>query len=70
MPRGRRDVVKVPTGEVLVRALDWSVRPRLAGVRQRVLVYGLDDRSGLPVLRSTGTETCSWMINQLPSILR
>src|ERR1700674_3822033 len=35
-----------------------------------VFAYGLDDRSGLPVPRSTGTETCSWTINQLPLILR
>ena len=28
--------------------------------------YGLELRSGLPVSRSTGTETCSWMMSQRP----
>ena len=30
--------------------------------------YGLEVRSGLPVSRSTGTETCSWITSQLPLI--
>jgi len=33
-------------------------------------LHGLDDKSGFPVLRSMGTETCSWTINQVPLILR
>jgi hypothetical protein len=32
--------------------------------------YGLDIRSGLPVVTSTGTDTCSCAISQLPSTLR
>jgi hypothetical protein len=27
--------------------------------------HGFEGRSGFPVARSTGTETCSWMISQL-----
>jgi hypothetical protein len=32
--------------------------------------YGSDDRSGVPVVRLTGIETCSCTINQPPLILR
>jgi hypothetical protein len=32
--------------------------------------YGFDARSGLPVFRSTGTETCSCTISHLPLIFR
>ena len=36
------------------------------GPGRRPQSYGLEVRSGLPVSRSTGTETCSWMMSHRP----
>jgi hypothetical protein len=81
MPRVVSDLLEGPikSANGMVRPCFWPAGKRsLPGaptsrsmlLRQSVFAYGLDDRSGLPVSRSTGTETCSWTINQLPLILR
>jgi hypothetical protein len=42
----------------------------LRGKARAVLHHGFEERSGFPVARSTGTETCSRTISQSPPILR
>jgi hypothetical protein len=60
-------------------ALHDAARPDASAIVNSFLVllppldvfsYGFDDRSGLSVSRSTGTETCSCAISQSPLIFR
>ena len=56
--------------EVIERNRHFMSPPREAAAGRLRRSYGFDWRSGWPVSRLTGTETCSMVTSQWPSILR
>jgi hypothetical protein len=57
--------ISIPTARFGVRNRSSRSGERC---REAAIGYGFEVRSGLPVSRSTGTETCSWITSQLPLI--